>query len=559
MIGWTLETLAASTLLMLAVLALRGPVAQRFGPHAAYLLWLLPALRMILPRLPESAIPVEKVPVHIDIAKLIAAAALRATQAPAADASQAATASQVAVDWLSFGMIAWLGGAAAFLAWQLGRHHRFMSIALEHADTGFLRGGIKVRLSPVVSGPLAAGIFHRNILLPGDFEQRYTGPEQQLALAHELAHHRRGDLIANGAALAMLALHWFNPIAHWAYRAFRADQELACDATVLAAAPESRSDYGRALIKSAAAGMPGTAACALGPATELKRRITMIALSTRSRARRLAGAAITTVLVGVGLGLTASGSIAAPSRIAPASVKPIFHAQAQPHLIMVATAGDAVTNTNDSDSDKNDDDPSPSAVVDGAAIPTPPAAPAGMIPPAPPVPPVAMATPVPPVSPVSPVPPVPPLPMNSILTREQMRAIQDSTRDAARLARQQSREARRLGNEQARQAGEMARQAVADIDFEKISHDAMMEARTELERECRHAKPAAAGETDAQAISRLSMGCVDMAAIGREVQEELQKALDEVRADKDLSEAERAQALAAISRTRAEMAKKFAQ
>ena len=49
MIGWAIEALAASTLLMLVVLALRGPVARRFGAQAAYMLWLLPALRMVLP------------------------------------------------------------------------------------------------------------------------------------------------------------------------------------------------------------------------------------------------------------------------------------------------------------------------------------------------------------------------------------------------------------------------------------------------------------------------------------------------------------------------------
>ena len=87
----------------------------------------------------------------------------------------------------------------------------------------------------------------------------------------------------------------------------------------------------------------------------------------------------------------------------------------------------------------------------------------------------------------------------------------------------------------------------------------MIEARAELERECTHAKPAPAGESDQAAIQRLSMGCVDMAEIGREVQEELRRAMDEVRADRGLSEADRAQALAAIDRTRAEMAKKFAQ
>ena len=542
MIGWTIEALAASTLLMLVVLAVRGPVARRFGAQAAYLLWLLPALRMILPRIPETAVPVQAMPAHIDIARLIAAAALRAHQAPAAPAGPVPA---VSIDWLTISLVLWLGGALSYLAWQLGRHYRFMSVALENSDRGFLRGGIKVRLSPVVSGPLAAGIFHRHILLPEDFERRYTGAEQQLALAHELAHHRRGDLIANGAALVMLALHWFNPIAHWAYRAFRADQELACDATVLVAAPESRSDYGRALIKSAAAGTPGAATCALGPATELKRRITMIALSTRSRARRLAGAAIATVLVGLGLGLTASGSIASPSRIAPASVKPIFHVQAQPHLIMVADKGGVVTDdADDNNNDDNDNGNPPNVDPDAPALPVPPVPPAGIVPPVPPVPVVA---------------PVPPMPINGMLSREDIRAIHDAAREAAQQARQQSREARRVAYDQARQAGEMARLAVANVDFAKLSHDSMVEARTELERDCKHAQPAVPGETDGQAISRLAMGCVDMAAIGREVQEELRKALDEIRADKNLSEAERAQALAAVSRTRTEMAKKFAQ
>jgi beta-lactamase regulating signal transducer with metallopeptidase domain len=530
MIGWAIEALVASTLLMLVVLALRGPVARRFGAHAAYLLWLLPALRMVLPRLPEAADPVRAVPIHLNVAKLVAAATAQPT--PSASTLTAA-ATQPSIDWVMVGLIMWLGGAAVYLAWQIGRHHRFMSIALQHAAPGFSRGGIKVHLSPVVSGPLAAGIFYRHILLPEDFEQRYNNAEQRLALEHEFAHHRRGDLIANGAALAMLALHWFNPVAHWAYRAFRTDQELACDATVLGAAPESRSDYGRALIKSAKAGMPGTAACALGPATELKRRITMIAHSTRSRTRRFAGATLATALVGTGLGLTASGSLAAPSAIAPTSVKPLFHIQAhpvtqaapQPKVVLAANvvvAGEA-------------DDQAGEVSDEGAAV--PPAPPTSI----PPVPPLRRAPPVPPVPPVGanppPPPPVPPM------TAEQRREMHEAMREA---------------HEEARKAGEEARRAVANIDHAKIAREAMAEARAELERECKHAKPGAANESDQAAIARLSAGCVDMAEIDREVQDALREATDEIRRDRDLSDADRARALAAIDKTRAEMARKFA-
>ena len=39
----------------------------------------------------------------------------------------------------------------------------------------------------------------------------------------------------------MLALNWFNPVAWLAFRAFRADQELACDAAVAAAGSAERA------------------------------------------------------------------------------------------------------------------------------------------------------------------------------------------------------------------------------------------------------------------------------------------------------------------------------
>jgi bla regulator protein blaR1 len=54
MMGWFIDTLIASSVLMGLVLLLRRPVAHRFGPRVAYALWLLPALRMVLPPLPDS-------------------------------------------------------------------------------------------------------------------------------------------------------------------------------------------------------------------------------------------------------------------------------------------------------------------------------------------------------------------------------------------------------------------------------------------------------------------------------------------------------------------------
>jgi beta-lactamase regulating signal transducer with metallopeptidase domain len=76
MSSWIIQMLIASSLLMLAVLSLRTYVAKRFGAKAAYILWCAPALRMILPPLPESWIGFRPDTVSVALAKLPATASL---------------------------------------------------------------------------------------------------------------------------------------------------------------------------------------------------------------------------------------------------------------------------------------------------------------------------------------------------------------------------------------------------------------------------------------------------------------------------------------------------
>ena len=46
------DTMVATALLVLAVLLIRKPFARHFGPGLTYALWLVPALRLVLPPLP---------------------------------------------------------------------------------------------------------------------------------------------------------------------------------------------------------------------------------------------------------------------------------------------------------------------------------------------------------------------------------------------------------------------------------------------------------------------------------------------------------------------------
>ena len=308
MIAWAVESLIAVTLLMLLVLAIRSPVARFCGAEWAYALWLLPLLRLVLPPLPFAA---------CDFLSLVPPEAAFIPEAEGSAAS--APPSGGSGLWLPL-LCLWALGAAAFILWQLASYRRFLralEVGMRPSRTGAY-GGIPVIESEAAQGPLAVGIIDRRIAVPPLFEYRYTPAEQELALTHELIHHRRGDLVWNCAGLLVLALNWFNPIAYFAFSAFRADQELACDAAVARRSPGSHADYAAALVK--AASRPGQiAACPLGSrqttsptgslnsADQLKRRLKMLTKHRTSKGRSVGGAAALGVTFLAGLGLSPPG------------------------------------------------------------------------------------------------------------------------------------------------------------------------------------------------------------------------------------------------------------
>ncbi|MDZ7282958.1 hypothetical protein N4G62_13060 [Sphingomonas sanguinis] len=310
-LGWAVEAMIASTLLMALVLLARRHVRQAFGPQIAYALWALPLLRLILPPLPrglsEQATP-----------PLAAASERFTTYVVLPMTAQVTSQMPATLDAPSIWPMVeqgialfWIVGAAGFLGFQALRHWRFRARLLADAEQLDAVEGVRVVASDGAPGPLAFGIWRRYVAFPRDFAERYDADERDLALAHELGHHARGDLIANWIALAVLALHWFNPLAWRAFHAFRADQELANDARVLKG--RSRADrhvYACAIVK-AAHGRALSGACHLHTIDDLKGRLKMLTTSPKSRRQLAMGGATVSLLVLAGLGATASGTPAA--------------------------------------------------------------------------------------------------------------------------------------------------------------------------------------------------------------------------------------------------------
>jgi len=302
---WLVDTLVATTLLMALVIMLRRPAARFFGADIAYLLWLLPLGRLVMPPLTRTiSVPIAPTPAE-PASTVIAETGPALVHAPATGGSILDSV-LASTDWLMLAFTIWGCGAALLLVLQLGAYLQNRRELLDDAVEIDRIDGIRVIEIAGISGPFAFGLLRRYIALPIGFERQYDPVERRLALAHELAHHRAGDLWTNFAGLLMLSLHWFNPIAWAAWRAFRFDQEAACDARVLKrCGRERRSAYARAIAK-AATGQTLAFASPLNRKEKIVERLQMLTQTDKTRSRKwLGGAMISGGLVGA-LALTAT-------------------------------------------------------------------------------------------------------------------------------------------------------------------------------------------------------------------------------------------------------------
>lgn len=339
-LSFALETTIGVTALVVLVLLLRRPVAKRFGAGAAYALWALPLVRLVLPPLPsnwvfrpslgaDAAAPAAFAPPAPPVVEEGITFVVRASEGvpvlldpPLPTLPQISTASPI--DWAGLLISVWLVGAVIAFALTMYRHRKFMEavdieaedanpalqeMASETAAEIGLKRDVRVCSSYIPDGPMVTGLTRSVVLLPAWFEEDYSLSEQRAAIAHELTHVKRGDLWALQCANIAMALQWFNPFAHLALRAFRRDQEAACDADVLRRTTMTPRAYGGALVKAVklahgnrnrlmAAGLPLNHA--------IKDRLMLMQNPVPSFTKRLAGASVVALVGAMAMFATAS-------------------------------------------------------------------------------------------------------------------------------------------------------------------------------------------------------------------------------------------------------------
>jgi TonB family protein len=295
-LGALLRANLAGSAAILLILALRRPIRLRFGPFAAYLLWLAAPLCVLAGLLPAQASTQVLAP-----AVTFAATALR----PIAPLTRATGFADIIV-------VVWSAGAMATAALFVRRHMRFVRLLgrLEplEGSAGVLRG------QHLGAGPFVLGSLRPRIVTPSDFETRFSAEARRLVLAHEGVHLARGDAAINGLVTVIQCLAWFNPLAYLAARRLRVDQEIACDAAVISRHPDSRRLYAETLLDAALTPWSAPFGCHWPAAGShaLKERLTMLNLVPASPLRRKLGVALAGLIAAADAGAVWAANPAPP-------------------------------------------------------------------------------------------------------------------------------------------------------------------------------------------------------------------------------------------------------
>ena len=246
-----LDTLVWTGALIGVALLLRRPVAKYLGAGAAYALWFLPLIRMLFPPVTLPAWMRPDLSGGGDAGSEVIAADL--AFAPSAESgfsysefvSPAGTAPlDTPIDLLTPLVIVWLVGAAIFMGRRFWLYGELRRELLEDARPVGEVGPIRLIETTAISGPMAFGVFDKVVALPDGFMASRERQVRDLAIAHELAHHRGHDILVNVLVQPLFAIHWFNPLGWMGWSAMRRDQEAACDARVVASrSREERAAY----------------------------------------------------------------------------------------------------------------------------------------------------------------------------------------------------------------------------------------------------------------------------------------------------------------------------
>jgi len=282
------------------------------------LVWQAPVqLRLLSPPVIERTLDATVMSMSAPANLLVNASA--SVAAPSRESRAPTPASPAASPWSAHAPLAlallWLAGLLAQLpaivrqGWQARRLLResapvadasLQAQCAAQARALGLRRTPALRVSAAITSPQVLGWRRPTILLPAG--KALSDGDASLALIHELAHVRRGDLWLGWIPALAQRLFFFHPLVAWAMREYALAREAACDAQVLAQPDIEPQRYGQLLLRLGVAHPLRAGLAGASPSFgNLKRRLTMLQHTPMLPRQRVQGWLLVAVIAAAGV------------------------------------------------------------------------------------------------------------------------------------------------------------------------------------------------------------------------------------------------------------------
>ena len=146
-------------------------------------------------------------------------------------------------------VVLWFGGVCFFVGratlvrlrlnrlrsqWRSGEDHELDRLVVDLRRRIGMKQVVRICVAEELPTPVAFGVRRPTVLVPSDFTKRFSGAQQQVILAHELAHLAGADPAWLLAGELITALLWWHPLVHVArLRLLAASEQAADEASVL--------------------------------------------------------------------------------------------------------------------------------------------------------------------------------------------------------------------------------------------------------------------------------------------------------------------------------------
>lgn len=215
----------AASMLILAVILLRL-ILKSSPKWIRYVLWLLVALRLVIPFSFES--PLSLIPNAQAINSTTQTSTSYVSSLVNSDSFQTMQSAVYLPDneikIITILSYIWIVGVGAMLIYML---FSYLHLRFKVRESIVIKDNILV--CDRISSPFVFGIIKPCIYLPSDLSEE----EKSYVIAHEQAHIKHHDNLWKPLGYLILSIHFFNPLCWIAFKLFTNDIELACDERVI--------------------------------------------------------------------------------------------------------------------------------------------------------------------------------------------------------------------------------------------------------------------------------------------------------------------------------------